>query len=256
MVSASTLPPVYLNITTICSGPHQCGNWTKTSGGSWIETNPITLSQSWQYVPSSSPCYGTSQSTSIPDQTTLIVPICYSKNSQDGVFLTIPFTSTYTSNDVYLTVILTGDDNHYTNSMYSSVEMQPSQSKTVFFSQNKYVSTDLVTTYDPYAADFFYNGHGTNSNTATLAMRLQQFGYSTTKSYPFTLLTTAAQIGGFATLWLTLTTMFRGVVVMFQKSICELRQESAAGLGMNAFQLFLVTCCRCAGLAALCNNSS
>lgn len=253
MVSASTLPPVYLNITTICSGAHQCGNWTKSGTGQWSEQNGVILSQSWNYVSSSSPCYGKSQSYTIPDQTTVIVPVCYSLNSQDGVFLTTPFTSTYTSN-VFLNVILTGDQTHYANGMYSSVEMQPSQSKTVFFSQNKYVSTDSVVTYEPYAADFFYNGHGTSTNTATLALRLQQFGYSTTQSYAFTLLTTAAQIGGFATLWLTLTTMFRGVVVMFQKSICELREESAAGLGMNAFQLFLVVCCRCAGLATLCNN--
>ncbi len=253
MVLSSALPPVYVNITTVCSGPHQCGNWTKVSTGGWIEHNGVTLTQTWNQVDSTSPCYGTTSTTSIPDSESygIIVPICYSRSSVDGVTINIPFTATYSST-ASLEIVITSDVTEYTNSLYTTMTMQPNQFKTIFFSQSEYISTSLQKTYDPYAADFFYNGHSasstTSTNTATLTLRLQQFGYSTTQSYAATILTTFAQIGGFATLWLTITAMFRGVIVMAYKSLFVLKQESSAGLGLNAFQLFCLACCRCAGI--------
>jgi hypothetical protein len=261
MVLSSTLPPIYVNITTHCSGWHQCGNWTKSSTtGTWIENNGVTITQTWNHVSTTSPCYNTSSILTIPDNEVIgiIVPICYSRNALDGVTINIPFTTSYSNSnsDVYLEVVITADPLHYTSTdlLYTTMSMEPNQFKTIFFNQNKYVSTSLAATYDPYAADFFYNGHSTSSttslNTATLTLRQQQFAYVTTQSYAFTLLTTFAQIGGFATLWLTITAMFRGVLVMTYKSIFILREESSAGLGLNAFQLFFLACCRCAGLVS------
>jgi hypothetical protein len=256
MVSASLLQPIYLNITAACSGNYQCGNWTyHPTTGQYSLNQGVSIQQTWNTVPLSSPCYGSNNITHIPAKDQLsysfLVTVCYSANPADGVSITVPYTTTITTiSTPSLTITIEGNQNYYTNNMYATVEMDPGQFKTLFFSQTKYVNVDLTSNYQPYAADFFYNGHSAISNNgALLFFRLQQFAYQTEKTLAFTFLLTMGQIGGFASIYLAVVSMFRGVVIMWYKSVFVIKDKTfGTGLGVNALQLCFVTCCRCFGL--------
>jgi hypothetical protein len=250
MVFADTLPPIKINITTSCSTTFGCGNYTKSSidSNQWIQQTNITINQVWDNVIKSSPCFNQSKSYPIQIDESILLTVCYSSGNKDGIFLTVPFTSTY-STSASLLVTITGDSQYYTNNMYSLVDLEATQSKTVYFSQTAYFPLHGDITYEPYTADFFYNGHQVTSTIGTLTFVLQQFAYSNTKSIGTTILTTLGSIGGFSSIYLAITAMFRGVLVMSYKSIFVLKKESSAGLGLNAVQLCCLSLCRLAGLA-------
>lgn len=250
LVLASDLPPLYLNISLACSAPFHCGNWSFHSsepvGHKWKLDTPILISSSWIDVDTSSPCYNTSSTQSLNFKSSVVLSqtICYSASPNDGVFLTIPFNSGYAS-DAYLNVILTGDKAIYSNKLYATVQMQPSQSKTVFFSQTEYSNPDDRTTRSPYAADFFYNGHRVNSNNAALALRLQQFGYRVSSSYELTWLAALGTIGGFSGLILAVVSVMRSFFSMASKAV--VKKESDEKEELSCFQQCLVAVSGCFG---------
>jgi len=250
LVLASDLPPVYLNISLTCSAPFNCGNWSfhpsEPVGHKWRLDTPIQVSSSWVDVDISSPCYNTSFTQILKFKESVIISsmICYSPSPDDGVFFTIPFNSGYASN-AYLDVTVTGDKVMYSNKMVATVQMQPTQSKTVFFSQTEYSNSNDVLTHSPYAADFFYNGHRMDSFTASLALRLQQFGYRVSSSYELTWLASLGTVGGFSGLLLAVVSIMRSIFSVASKAI--VKKQSDEKEEQTPFQECLMVVLACFG---------
>ena len=251
LVLASNLPPVYLNISLTCSAPFRCGNWSfhpsQPVGQKWKLDTPIQISSSWLDLDTSSPCYNTSSTQILNFSQSAILSsiICYSPSPNDGVFLTIPFNTGYAS-DAYLDVVITGDIAKYSNKLYATVQMQPTQSKTIFFSQTEYSSSEGSLSQSPYAADFFYNGHLMNSFTAALALRLQQFGYRVSSSYELTWLASLGTIGGFSGLLLAVVSVMRSIFSMASKAIAKRRSEEKDELTpLQACLMIVLGCFGC-----------
>lgn len=247
MVLATSLQPVYINVTISCSQPYGCGTWTSSG----VPKKVVLLKSVWNQVDSSSPCYGSSSiiplniSASMPT-VSVTTTVCFSSSSSDGVVLSVPFNST----SAILNVVVAGSGSQYTNGMNEQLSIAASQWKTCFFSQTKSIDANAKTSSAPYVADLFYNGHApTTSTSSSLTFRLQQFGYLTKQTYPLTPFTALATIGGFSTLALAVATMMRGTIVMAYKSVFTLKEASSrGGLGANAFTLGLTACARCFGL--------
>lgn len=279
LVLATTLSPISLNISTTCSKTWHCGNFTKESG-SWTLVNPIYVKETWNKVSKSSPCYGKSRNYTIPENANFHTTVCYSPDSNDGVSLNVPFRSSYSSG-VSLVVDIKGDSTKYTNEMNSNVVMEPTQHKTVFFSQVQYKYEGAPTDNQPYPAvgialpcyntllfrflafpypvsvfismpqDYFYNGHGTDSTAATVLFKLQQFSYQVTSTNAVTVWSTAGSIGGFVALWLSLTSMTRGIGMMAYATWGMQSVGGQLGLGMNICQLCFVNVLACFKLVTM-----
>jgi hypothetical protein len=160
MAAQSTLQPVYLNISITCSAQYACGNWTLVNGN-YVEPVPITFTQTWSHGANiASACtQNNGLITAYPsDIGYILLPVCYSSSIFDGIFINMPFTSTYTSSTPYASVLLTGNTEFYTNDMYNMVTMAAPQSKIAFFSQTVTTTVTGVSTSAPYVGDLFYNG--------------------------------------------------------------------------------------------------
>jgi hypothetical protein len=281
MVSQGTLSPIVVNITISCSAAHACGNYTKmtTAEGniSWSNSEPITITQVWDHSAGiNAECTALNGVTEIypsieglpASSGSLLLPVCYSPSIFDGVFITIPFTSAYTSSAPYASVVVTGATANYTNNMYGMVTLSPSQSKIAFYSQTVTTSIAGVSTSAPYVGDLFYNGkgmvdsshfivclsmvfigHATSNNAGSLALQLQQFGYKTTFAYPATILTTLGAIGGFANVFLVVCSMIRGFFIVSYKVVFRMKGvETRSGGVVLAIYLLFVGLLRCIGL--------
>ena len=100
--------------------------------------------------------------------------------------------------------------------------------------------------HSPYAADFFYNGHLMNSFTASLTLRLQQFGYRVSSSYELTWLTALGTVGGFSGLLLAVVSVMRSIFSMASKAIVKI-QSGGEKEELTLFQECLIVVFGCFG---------
>jgi hypothetical protein len=114
------------------------------------------------------------------------------------------------------------------------------------------VDLDGATSYQPYISDLFYNGHGPSTPStivkSSLTLKAQQFAYLHKTALSQSAFNTAGAIGGFATMFLAVTSMFRGVIVMTYKTLFVIDDATGkSGLAANACTLGYVACMRMFG---------
>ncbi len=142
--------------------------------------------------------------------TNMSFPVCYSPNYHDGVSLSIPFNSEYGSSQSLLVSISAPS---YSNKLQFQMLIEAGQEKTIFLSQNRKVvhGRSTATTYEPYVADQFYNGHQMNG-TSKLTFKVQQFCYSSDTYQHPSYLTVLSDVGGISQLILPFLIMIKFIL--------------------------------------------
>ena len=142
MVTADTLKSITINVSMVCTTAYGCGLWTSSA----IQTQHIQLIQTWKSVSTKSQCYGMSGTTSFPSSVystnNVILTVCFSSSSKDGIKLALPFNNTA----AVLNVVVEGLTTLYNNDMYQQLDIAANQWKTIYFSQTVSTDIDLKTT--------------------------------------------------------------------------------------------------------------
>ncbi len=142
------------------------------------------------------------------------------------------FGGNYQSTNPAYNIDIYGDSEEYSNDMYFQISLRPTEWKTIYFSQTRNIAASGATSYDPYVADLFYNGHSSDSTLAKVTFKLQQFGYNVAKVKVMNIFTTFGSIGGFSMAIAGLLASFKGIFISINK-VREIAQKDGSGKCIN-----------------------
>ena len=221
----SKVPMQLLTLTTECLSAWAC-HWNATPG---------TTSWNWEGVPVLSARYSpdsecANYTTPLPDREvhggldggmrhTMTVPMCFSDDPDEGVFLDIPgwtgeaaygfMPGNFGSSSPALRVTISANGTDGAEGMRKILDVEPFQRKSVYLGVVSHTdNSDLMsfllfkfgsskpTTYTPYLADLFYDGKNLE-NSARLALQMKQFAEAFVLENSATLDQMLGEIGGF-----------------------------------------------------------
>ena len=234
MVKSISIQSIYIRVNMTCNIAYGCGNWSTTSSPNLL--NPIQIVANW-----AKPGTDCSQN---PAKTVYNIPVaegptmqylgdftvCYSQSSSDMVQIVVPYSNNYLDTNPMYNIQISGSPDKYNNDMYFEVLLRPLEWKTVYFSQTEYVDVKSDTTYEPYIADLFYNGHSTDNNIAKLTFKVQQFSYSSAKTKVISIYSALGSIGGFSWTCSSLLGAVKNIGVGMGQFIVDWKNSDSATL--------------------------
>ena len=235
------MKPLNITISTSCSSKWGCYNWTATTAqrnwanpANYHQWKPITVEGYYNFADSSNCNQKNFRRTvrSAYAQANISFVVCYSPSFTDGVVLSVPFSSDYSSS-TSLNVRVQGPN--YANNMQYDININSGQIKIIYLSQQQLISYGNVAsaTYEPYVADLFYNGHSSTSMT-NFTFMMQQFGYTRVQNPTPTFLSLLGVIGGFVEFSFPIIGFAKGISEIIYKCFRTL-QESAIGHRYSVF---------------------
>jgi len=218
--SRSEIPRIRIELSMRCSQPWACTDfWNDTASPTLFPEITQTYRGSDR---AADKCRGFGNNsilvTTRSSELTTNLAVCWSPLYDDGADVVVPFDSRFRyGSGVSMDFLVTSPD----SDLYLEFPLEPSQRKTVFFSQqlksrrkasSRSTTANLLGVGDdrfsvvddtakPYASDLFYDGKNDNT-TALLRLRASQFAHVATVAKDGAFVDVLAQVGGFhAVLW-------------------------------------------------------